>query len=486
MLEQSYGGFFIKLPEPELLAHFFTTPLGRLYLAIPFGALAKTIPKPKGELSGKGCKPFFDVRGGMALQVLKAYYSCSDAKLIELVNGNWQMQLFCGVQLSPGKSIRDQDLVGRWRRYLSHYLGIDQLQLICAAFWKPWMRHPHLGLCDATVFESYIAYPTDASLLWKSCCDVYGFIQKIRKQAGLRKSRIRHDKRKQHYLAFSFVKKKSYRKNKATCLLLLRYLQRLLLALEQLMNRYASALLSTAQQQKLNTIKALYEQQQQIHLRGEKVQSRIVALHKPYVRPIVRGKQTKHVEFGCKVHLLQIDGINFIEHLSYENFNEGTRLKSTLELQHRYGSVCHQLGADRIYATNANRRYCSRHQIATSFVPKGKQGKEKEQKATMRSVLSKVRGTHLEGSFGNEKNHYCLDQIKARNEATEKVWIFFSILASNAVQIARRMHEEGQSKKRASLNDHLCLQHLYRPLYALLGNKPSGASKLLSLEQNRV
>jgi transposase, IS5 family len=449
MLEQSYGGFFIKPPEPELLTHFFTTPLGKLYRAIPFSVLAEQIPKPKGELSGKGCKPFFDVQGGMALQVLKAYYRCSDAKLIELLNGNGQMQLFCGTQLPTGKIIRDQDIVGRWRRYLSHYLNIDSLQLICAACWKPWIAYPHLGLCDATVFESSIAYPTDVSLLWKSCCNIYDFIQKIRKQAGLRKSRILHHKRKRRYLKQALQRKKSFKKNKLTCLLLLHYLERLLMALEQLLQQHPAAFLTTQQRQRLQSIKMLKEQQEQMHLRGEKIKERIVSLHKSYVRPIVRGKQVKEVEFGCKVHMLQMGGINFIEYLSYENFNEGTRLQSTIELQHRYGSVCHQLGADRIYATNDNRRYCTRHGIATSFVPKGKQGKEAEQKATMRAVLSRVRSTHLEGSFGNEKNHYSLDKIKAGSEATEKVWIFFSVLTCNAVQIARRMQAAGKNKKAA-------------------------------------
>lgn len=448
MLEQSYGGFFTKLPEPELLTCFLTSPLGRLYGTIPFRQLAETIPKPKSELSGKGCKPFFGVCGGMALQVLKAYYRCSDARLIELVNANWQMQLFCGLQLSPSNPIRDKDIVGRWRRYLSQYLNINHLQLLCAACWKPWMRHPHLGLCDATVFESSIAYPTDAALLWKSCCNLYEFIQKIRKQVGLRKSRIRHEKRKQHYLYFALLRKKSYRKNKITCRYLLHYQKRLLIALEQLMQQYPSTSLNPWQRQRLRTIKALKEQQQ-MHLKGEKVQGRIVSLHKPYVRPIVRGKQVKEVEFGCKVHVLQIDGINFIEHLSYENFNESTRLKSIIELQYRYGSVCHQLGADRIYATNANRTYCTRHHIATSFTAKGKEGRLAEQKATMRTLLAKVRGTHLEGSFGNEKNHYCLDKIKAKSEAAEMVWIFFSLLCCNAVQIAKRMQAAEKNKKRA-------------------------------------
>ena len=260
-----------ELPEAELLARFFANPLGRLYQAIPFRALAETIPKTKSELSGKGCKPFFDVQGGMALQVLKAYYSLSDAKLIELLNGNWQMQLFCGRQLPPGKIIRDKDMVGRWRRYLSLHLGIDSLQLLCAACWKRWIKYTHLGLCDATVFESAIAYPTDVSLLWKSCCKVYDFIQKIRKQAGLRKSRILHHKRKLRYLKQAIQRKKSFKKNKATCKYLLHYLQRLLLALEQLMRKHPKAALHTWQRQRLQNIKMLKQQQERIYLNAEKL-----------------------------------------------------------------------------------------------------------------------------------------------------------------------------------------------------------------------
>jgi len=36
----------------------------------------------------------------------------------------------------------------------------------------------------------------------------------------------------------------------------------------------------------------------------------------------------KKVEFGAKVNTIQIDGFNFIEHLSFNAFNEGTRLKT--------------------------------------------------------------------------------------------------------------------------------------------------------------
>ena len=54
---------------------------------------------------------------------------------------------------------------------------------------------------------------------------------------------------------------------------------------------------------------------------GRKVSDCIVSIDRYYVCPIVRGKETKSVEFGAKVNNIQIDGISFIEHLSFKAFN---------------------------------------------------------------------------------------------------------------------------------------------------------------------
>ena len=59
----------------------------------------------------------------------------------------------------------------------------------------------------------------------------------------------------------------------------------------------------------------------------------IVSIDRPYIRPIVRGKENKRVEFGAKVNNIQIDEISFIEHHSFEAFNEGVRLKECIEYQ---------------------------------------------------------------------------------------------------------------------------------------------------------
>src|SRR5262245_59326090 len=112
---QMYSNLLFEQPVDIQLQAFYNTTLGELYQAIPFALLAENIPIPRRSLSGKGCKPWFDVKGGIALQILKSHYRCSDTQLIELLNGHWQMQLFCGIRLSSGEHIKDKDIVGRWR-----------------------------------------------------------------------------------------------------------------------------------------------------------------------------------------------------------------------------------------------------------------------------------------------------------------------------------------------------------------------------------
>jgi hypothetical protein len=442
-----YHNLLFEHPYDVQLAAFYNTPLGELYQAIPFEALSKKVALPRHAIADKGCKPWFDVKGGIALQILKSYYRCSDAMLIEQLNGNWQMQLFCGIQLKHGEQIRDKDIAGRWRSFLSQKLDMDKLQMSCVQHWKAFIQHTHTGFCDATVYESYIEYPTDAKLLWKGCCDVYEMIKHKRKELKLRHTRINHAKRKTQYLSFAKRRKKSRRLSKKICKVLLKYLLRLMEQLDELLTKY-TATLSSSQHNRLTTIIKVKQQQWQLHFgKQATVPNRIVSLHKPYVRPIIRGKEVKPVEFGAKVNMLMVDGISFIEHLSYDNFNEGTRLQSTIHLQQRYFGACYQIGADAIYATNENRGYCTKNNIATSFIAKGMQGKLKEQKSQMRSILGKVRSTVLEGSFGNEKNHYQMNKIKAKKEDNEKVWIFFSLLTCNAMQIAKRMQAAKKAAK---------------------------------------
>ena len=174
-----------------------------------------------------------------------------------------------------------------------------------------------------------------------------------------------------------------------------------------------------------------------------------MSLHKPYIRPIVRGKENRPVEFGIKVHKVQVGGINLIEHRSYEAFNECKRLKiSVLKHKNKF-KECTHLSADRIYATNENRRFCTQNDIQTNFVRKGA-GKDDKPTKKIKELLNKQRSTSLEGSFGTEKEHYLLHKIKAQNPVTEHVWLFFGIHTANAVKIASRREKAKKELRQAA------------------------------------
>ena len=115
---------------------------------------------------------------------------------------------------------------------------------------------------------------------------------------------------------------------------LLHLLEKLLSQTQQLQKNYKPKLKYTDDYwRRLCVIKKVLEQEKLL-FQGDKVNNRIVSVSKDYLRPIARGKETRSVEFGAKLNNIQIDGISFIEHLSFKAFNEGTRLKDCIRLQH--------------------------------------------------------------------------------------------------------------------------------------------------------
>lgn len=433
---------------------FLQHDLGKLYQSIPFQKYSEVLPYKSPKT---GPRPWFDVQGGIALQILKHRYKTSDEKLIELLNENKMMQYFCGINLPVGVRIKDDGVVSRWRARLGSYLKVSKLmkglQLSNVAHWKSKMEEPKTNLADATCYESWVRYPTDVKLLWECISYLHGQIKIISRYIGLPMPRSKYKEQHKKYLVYQRRRRKGYKKTiqvKRRLLYLLNKYLKLLPGLIGAMRRKEAINLERCKVktnffERISTVKKVYNQQQ-IHFDNPKtkikIKNRIVSLAKPYLRPIVRGKETKRVEFGMKVHEMQVGGINFIEHWDFEAYHEGVRMKQTLwKHQYLFKRKCSLFGGDQIYANNKNRSYCSSKNITTCFRPKGKLPADKtirKQKRQVRNLIGKARATALEGSFGNKKNHYLLDKIKAKTYVTELAWIFFGNLTANATAIAKR------------------------------------------------
>lgn len=164
------------------------------------------------------------------------------------------------------------------------------------------------------------------------------------------------------------------------------------------------------------------------------VDDRIVSLHMPFVRPIVRGKAGTDVEFGAKLAISIVDGFSFMESLSFDAFNESTTLIQSVENYYqKYGFYPEAVIADKIYRNRDNIKYCKKHNIRLSGPPLGRPTKDqeilKEQKKQERQDAG-IRNS-VEGKFGEGKRSYGLGRIMARLKETSETVIAMQLLVMN-------------------------------------------------------
>ena len=418
---------------------FATSELGRLHALFPFSELAREIHLKSSAL---GRKSYFSPEGKIALMVLKSYTNFSDSQLIEHLNGNIHYQLFCGVQIDPLHPLTNPKIVSAIRQELADRLDIESLQAILADHWKPYLENLHVCMTDATCYESHLRFPTDVKLLWEGIVWLHRHLCKHCRRLHIQRPRNKYLDVSRAYLAYSKLRKRRKSQTRMITRRLLQLLEKLLDRLEQIHSSYRDRLtLSSDYQRRFSVIQTVLEQGKNLFA-GKKVSNRIVSIDRHYLRPIIRGKETKSVEFGAKVNNIQIDGISFIEHISFKAFNEGVRLKDCIHLQQQLTKVrVKALAADSIYANNANRKFCTKYHISTSFKHKGRAAKDEPLRKILRSELSRERATRLEGSFGTQKQHYSLARIKARNRKTEMLWIFFGIHTANAVCMIEKVEK---------------------------------------------
>jgi hypothetical protein len=423
---------------------FVSSELGKIYGLFPFEQLAQSLGLKTSRL---GRNSYFSAEGKIALMLLKSYTSLSDKDLIAQLNANIHYQLFCGVRINPLNPLNNFKIVSEIRCEIGRSLDIDSLQKVLACSWNPYLENTSILMTDATCYESAVRFPTDVKLLWESVDWVYHQLKVIVKSIGGRMPRSKYDKQNKRYHIYSKKRKRSISQTRVLKRSLLHLLNKLIGLLDETIIENRSRLhMSSLFYKRLSVISKVLSQQT-IRFHGGKVNGLIVSIDKDYIRPIVRGKETKRVEFGAKVNTIQIDGINFIEHLSFDAFNEGIRIPQCIGKQQTLmrKRVTH-VAADRIYATNYNRKFCSKRNITTSFIRKGRASKDEVQAQQMRNLLNKERSTRLEGSFGTEKQHYSLDKVKARTKTTEILWIFFGIHTANAVRmipkVERALHKQ--------------------------------------------
>ena len=426
---------------------FEKSELGRMKKILPLHEMAESFGLVSKSMAPKrGRKSYFTPEGKVALMFLKMKTQMSFPKLMEELNGNIHYQLFCDILIDPVHPLTNYKLLDDIAAELAGELKIQELQNLLAAAWKPYMKNLDTMFTDATCYESEMRYPTDQKLLWECVEKGYDLMCKASRQLGIHRPRTKFLDVEKANLTYRKQRKHSKAQTRKITRRLLDLLGKMLKEMRKMEREHQDVKLFTAREkQTLDIITKAYRQQRNHFESGdarESIPNRIVSVSKPYVRPIVRGKEAKNVEFGAKCNNILVDGISFIEKLSFNAFNEGSRLPHCIKMHRRlFGVDAKKVGGDTSYAGTANRDLCKELKIQTSFVKRGKPFKEMNEKDFVRRELARVRATAMEGSFGTQKEHYDMRRIKARRKETEILYIFFGIHTANAVLLAERLME---------------------------------------------
>lgn len=378
---------------------------------------------------------FVDIRKRMGADAFDAFNDVVIAKSEELVHGR--------KRIMTQKNDRDENDPGSCGEGTTDQTPKKELP-------------PNKGTLklDATVCDQQIAYPTDAGLLNTSreeCERIIDLLYKMSVEQGLyegAKPRTYRRNARKDYLNLSKKKNKSRKTIHKAIRRQLSYVKRDIKIIEELLDLLGTQSgkwpLNVRDQRIYWVVRIIYAQQKTMYKNNERSHpDRIVNVYQPYVRPIVRGKSKARVEFGAKINVSECNGMAKINSISWDAYNESTELPMQVEEYRKtYGRYPELVLADGIYMTRENRKYMKEKRIRMVGKPLGRPPKTERtpyQKRKQRKERNQ-RNT-IEGKFGQGKNGYNLNCIRAKRQDTSESWIsaiFFIMNLATLANIAKK------------------------------------------------
>jgi IS5 family transposase len=379
------------------------------------------------------------------LLIAKHRESLSDRRVVKLLAENPYVQFFCGFdQFVAEEKIIHPSLLSKIRKRL----GREFFALFEGEVLRVLMEHDLIRakeqLVDATVVPAAISYPTDCKLLNEAREWLCRTILRVKRKAGIGEQ-VRTYRRvgKWVYMAFTKRRKKTKRYIRKVQGQMLRFVRRNLRQIEELLERVPDEMEGFREKvaKKVAVIGCLYAQQKEMwEKRVKRVENRIVSIHRPQIRPMVRGKDGKDVEFGPKVMLSVVDGCGFLDHFSFDAYNESGHLEDSVErYKDRFGQKPKVVIADNIFGSRENRRYLKGEKIGVAFKPLGRpRGQpDKKEKAWMKRQQKKR--NRIEGAIGTSKTRYGLDRILYSIPDGEEIWVRMGLMGMNLNRAVVRM-----------------------------------------------
>lgn len=418
----------------------------RLGDALPWDEFAKVYASSLSEDIGR---PGKDARLVIGALIIKHLKKLPDEEVIPEIQENPYLQYFVGLKEFTNEPIFDPSLFVTLRKRL----GKTSFDALSETFAQHVKKHSklttptiskkqkskdddsetkppsHQGqlIIDAVVAPQDIKFPTDVDLLNQAREETERLIDILwDPECGERKPRTYRQNARRDYLNMAKKKRKGKKLLRQARRKQLAYLRRNIKTIKTLLLPYKDKgfPFSAKGLKHLFVIQEIYRQQKILHdSRSQSVPDRIVSLMQPHVRPIVRGKSGRNTEFGAKLSCSLVDGYAFLDHLSWDAFNEsGDLIMQVEKYKERFGFYPASVHADQIYGNRENRQYLK--DLGIQYAGKAL-GRPRKMTPEEKRAFKKAMGirSQIEGKFGEGKRKYDLGLVKTKIQITSESWI---------------------------------------------------------------
>jgi len=420
---------------------------------------------------GAGNKPARMIIGAL---IIKHRMSLSDRETISLIAENPYMQYFVGLSEFSNIPIFDPSLFVHIRKRL----GVDSINKITELLMHtqkentcgedeesesenddkgdstiisnvPGPTAPdsfadkngeiHSGnmLIDATCSDAEVKYPTDIEVLHDAVRVSVRVIESLCKITGSSRPKTFDKAARKKFLAVAKKKRKSKSLIRRGLKQQLVYLRRNIDSMVKIVSENGSSCINGLKRKEREfigtCIKVYHQQKVMFDEKTHQCKDRIISVFQPHVRPIVRGKAKAKVEFGSKIGVCVVSGYTFLDHFSWDAYNESEDLNTHLErYRERFGCLPVKCYADKIYMNRENRRILQENHIQAAGKPLGRPTREMKTAEYKQQALEDngVRNG-VEATFGTGKRVYRANNIRAKLPDTGDTWTAMCYLVKN-------------------------------------------------------
>lgn len=420
---------------------------------IPWQDIEKTYGRQFCDDNGSPAK---SARIAIGALIIKERLATTDRETVEQIRENPYLQYFLGLSEYTDKELFHHSMMTHFRKrfdkdtlaqinqlIVDKAMGSDSNKADTSSDDKDNDEPSNQGklLLDATCTPADVAYPTDLNLLNEAREKTEEMIDVMHASfAGAeKKPRTYRQKARKAYLAVAKQKKPGAKKIRKAIGRQLRYLKRNLQNIDYMASNGRLIYLNKRLYRLLLVSRELFRQQRLMYeCRTHSIPDRIISLHQPHVRPIVRGKAKSPVEFGAKVSVSLVGGFSFVEKIGWDAYNESCDLIEQIKrYRERFGFYPESVHVDKLYRTRENRNFCQTKKIRMSEPPLGRPSEDmaicKQQKQLMRQ--DEIDRIPIEGKFGQGKRRFTLARIMAKLAITSEAVVMVSFMVMNLEKI---------------------------------------------------